>query len=69
VAKSPTIRPTMGKKPTGWLTLEVNGCLLVGEKVDGRWQFECDELPQIPRKFNGSKWLDRVLEAFFQESL
>lgn len=52
-------------KPTAWITLEAPDALLVGEKIGGKWKWECAEDAGF-QKFNGDESPARALERFMK---
>lgn len=50
----------------GWLTLEADGHLLIGRRVNGLWWFECEEFPEFARRFSGVENLELAMQTFFR---
>jgi hypothetical protein len=63
-----TVRKQSGPKPTGWLTVEINDALLIGEQIAGKWHFDCDEFPEILRMCNQAENPLNAIKAFLRRS-
>lgn len=55
-----------GPKPTEFVTIETRQALLVGEKIGGKWKWECDEDREFARRFNGAVSPDGAIKLFMK---
>lgn len=54
------------REANGWVTIEMNGALLVGERFGTKWQWECHSFPWLPRLFNDAIAIDRCVKEFIR---
>lgn len=62
------LRSQVGPKPTRWLSLEIDGALLVGDYKAGKWDIECDQFPDIEKRFQNTPDLLALVNAFYRRA-